>query len=102
MSRTNIRLGSTYRISVPFYALSDGTTLTDLDALPTLQVYASDGTTATGSPVTCTKASTGVYYGDMEFNTTDFAVGIYIWKMYGLSGGNDVNQTGEISISHVV
>lgn len=102
MSAMNVRLGSTYRITVPFYAFTDGTTLTDLDALPTLQVYASNGTTAVGSAVTCTKLSTGIYYGDMEFNTTDFAVGIYIWKMYGLSGGNDVNQTGEVHTNHVI
>jgi hypothetical protein len=101
--RTKIRLSSTYRFTVPFYALSDGTTLTDLDAPPTLQIYAADGTTTVGSAVTCTKDSTGVYHGDKEFESTVFTHGsIYIWKMSGAKGGNDVSQSGELIVSHVV
>jgi len=100
---TPVRLGSTYRITVPFYALSDGTTPTDLAAAPTLQVYLDDGTTTVGTPVTCTKTTTGVYYGDIQFTVTNgFAPGAYIWKMFGISGAAAVNQTGWVSVTHVV
>lgn len=97
-----LRLGSTYRISVPFYSLADGTTPADLDTAPTLQVYDSDGITPVGSAITCTKSSTGTYYGDLELDPVTFAVGAYIWKMSGHSGSKDVNQSGDISVLHVV
>jgi hypothetical protein len=103
MTRSQCRIGSTYRISVSWYAFSDGTTLTDLDAAPTLQAYQSDGTTTVGAAITCTKASTGVYYGDLPLTVANgFAVGQYIWKMSGLSGTLAVNQAGELLISHTV
>jgi hypothetical protein len=103
MTRSPCRLGSTYRISVSWYAFSDGTTLTDLDAAPTLQAYQSDGTTAVGAAITCTKASTGVYYGDLPLTTANgFTTGQYIWKMAGASAASAVNQTGELLISHTV
>lgn len=102
MTATKCRLGSTYRISVPWYSLADGTTLTDLDAAPTLQAYDSTGATTVGAASTCTKASTGVYYGDLELAASTFAAGTYIWKMSGHSGTKDVNQSGEISVLQVV
>jgi hypothetical protein len=102
MTLIPVRLGSTYRVIVPFYALSDGTTLMDLDALPTLQMYDTHGT-AVGSAITCTKDSTGIYHGDIEFDAVAFHVGSeYIWKMYGLSGTKDQNQTGYFTVLDVV
>jgi len=96
-TRNTVRLGSTYRITVPWYDLSDGATLADLDAAPTLQAYQSDGTTTAGPAVTCTKSSTGIYYGDLTFST-GFSVGTYIWKMSGLSGTKARCKTGELAI----
>jgi len=100
---TNVRLGSTYRITVPFYALSDGTTLTDLDAPPTLQAYDIAGTTAIGSAVTCTRDSAGTYHGDLEISSPTFAVNTgYMWKMAGLSGTKAQDQTGYFVVMVVV
>lgn len=103
MTNNYVRLGSTYRVIVPFYALNDGITLTDLDAVPTLQMYDQTGITAVGSPVTCTKDGTGTYHGDVEIAPATFTAGVsYLWKMSGLSGGKAQSQTGYFTVQVVV
>ena len=103
MATTEVRLGSTYRVIVPFYALSDGTTLTDLDSAPSLQVYDQAGVTAIGSAITCTKDSTGIYHGDIELVSTTFTAGtVYQWIMAGHSGGKDQSMSGYLVVLQVV